>query len=171
MTPTDCANSIVAGIDGSTAAINAANWARRSDQQRDPLRLVQVVRTKASTPGEDDHLGTQYAETALHAAHAAIQVSGKPVKVDTAIRRGEVDVTLIGESRGAAMICVGSVGIGHTASLLLGSTAVALAKHARCPVAIIRTDGQPSPGKQTSGRSPTTNCIGGLATGSHATPT
>jgi nucleotide-binding universal stress UspA family protein len=27
MTPTDCANSIVAGIDGSTAAINAANWA------------------------------------------------------------------------------------------------------------------------------------------------
>jgi nucleotide-binding universal stress UspA family protein len=151
MTPSACASSIVAGLDGSIAAINAANWAIDEAISRDiPLRLVEVVRAEgaSTTPGEDDHLGTQYAETALHEAYAAIEAAGKPVKVDTAIRRGDVDVTLIEESRGAAMICVGSVGIGHAVSRLMGSTAVALAKHAQCPVAIIRTDGQPSRGKQ-----------------------
>jgi nucleotide-binding universal stress UspA family protein len=148
MTPTEPASSIVVGIDGSTAAINAANWGVDEAISRDiPLRLVQVVRDERAS-GEADNLETQYAEMALHAARAAVQGRGKRVKVDTAIRRGDVDMTLIEESRGAAMICVGSVGIGYAASWLLGSTAVALAKHAQCPVAIIRTDGQPSGGKQ-----------------------
>ncbi|SPM32229.1 hypothetical protein MRAB57_26 [Mycobacterium rhizamassiliense] len=151
MRPTDCAGPIVVGIDGSTAAINAAHWAIDEAIGRAiALRLVQVVRAEAASTagGEDDDLATQYAETALHAAHTAILASGRPVKVDTAIRRGDVDLTLIQESRGAAMICVGSVGIGHVASRLLGSSAVALAKHAHCPVAIIRTDGEPPHGKK-----------------------
>ena len=145
------AKSIVGCIDGSTAAINAAQWAVDEAISRDiPLRLVQVVGADdgSSTAGADDHLETQYAETAMHAACSAVQRSGKPVKVDTMIRHGDVDMTLIEESRGAAMICVGSVGIGYAASRLLGSTAVALAKQAHCPVAIIRTDGQVSGGKQ-----------------------
>jgi nucleotide-binding universal stress UspA family protein len=151
MKPTDCARAIVVGIDGSTAAINAAQWAIDEAISRAiALRLVQVVRAEAASTagGEYDHLATQYAEAALHAARTAIQASGRPVKVDTAIRRGDVDLTLIEESCGAAMVCVGSVGIGHVASRLLGSSAVALAKHAHCPVAIIRTDGEQSNGKQ-----------------------
>ena len=52
---------------------------------------------------------------------------------------GPVDTALINESRNAAMICVGSVGIGPIARALLGSTASALAEKAHCPVAIIRT--------------------------------
>ncbi len=144
MKPTDCARPIVVGIDGSTAAINAAHWAVDEAISRAvPLRLVQVMHA-----GEDDHLAMQYAETALHTAHAAIQAGGGTVDVRTAMRRGDVDRTLIEESGRAAMICVGSVGIGHAASLLLGSSAVALANHAHCPVAIIRTDGEPSDGKQ-----------------------
>jgi nucleotide-binding universal stress UspA family protein len=151
MKPTACAGPIVVGIDGSIAAINAAHWAiDEAIGKATPLQLVQVVRAEeASTAsGKDDHLATQYAETALHAADAAIQADGRPVNVHTAIRRGDVDLTLIEESCHAAMICVGSVGIGHAASWLLGSSAVALAKHAHCPVAIIRTDGEPSDGKQ-----------------------
>ncbi len=150
MKPTDCARQIVVGIDGSIAAINAAQWAIDEAISRAiPLRLVQVVHAEeaSTTLGEDDHLATQYAETALHAAHATIQASGRPLKVHTAIRRGHIDSTLIEESCHAAMICVGSIGIGHAASRLLGSSAVALAKHAHCPVAIIRTDGEPRDGK------------------------
>jgi nucleotide-binding universal stress UspA family protein len=151
MEPTASASPIVAGIDGSIAAINAAHWAVDEAIGRGTsLRLVQVVRAEESSApsGEDDYLATQYAETALHAAHAAILASGRPVNVHTAVRRGDVDRTLIEESCHAAMICVGSVGIGHAASRLLGSSATALAKHAHCPVAIIRTDGEPSDGKQ-----------------------
>ncbi|HXY66632.1 MAG TPA: universal stress protein [Mycobacterium sp.] len=151
MKPTERALPIVVGIDGSNAAINAARWAIDEAIGRAvPLRLVEVLRADeaSSASGEDDHLAMQYAETALHTAHAAIRAGGRPVNVDTAIRRGDVDLILIEESRRAAMICVGSVGIGHAASRLLGSSAVALAKHAHCPVAIIRSDGEPSHGKQ-----------------------
>jgi nucleotide-binding universal stress UspA family protein len=151
MEPTASARPIVAGIDGSIAAINAASWAVDEAIGRGTsLRLVQVIRAEDSSTacGEDDHLATQYAETALHAAHAAIQASGRPIDVDTTIRRGDVDRALIEESCHAAMICVGSVGIGQVASRLLGSSAVALANHAHCPVAIIRTDAEPSDGKQ-----------------------
>lgn len=147
MRSTACDSPIVVGIDGSTAAINAAEWAIDEAISRAvPLRLVHVVHAeeKSSASGEDDHLAMQYAESALHAADAAIQASGRPVDVDTVIRRGDVDLTLIDESCHAAMICVGSVGIGHVASRLLGSSAVSLAKHAHCPVAVIRTDGEPS---------------------------
>jgi nucleotide-binding universal stress UspA family protein len=46
---------------------------------------------------------------------------------------------LLAESRDAAMVCVGSTGIGRFARALLGSTVAELAEAAHCPVAIIRT--------------------------------
>ena len=151
MEPAISARPIVAGIDGSIAAINAAKWAMDEAIGRGTsLRLVQVVRAEepATDSGEDDYLATQFAETALHAAHAELGAADSPIDVHTTIRRGDVDRILIEESGHSAMMCVGSVGIGHAASRLLGSSAVALAKHAHCPVAIIRTDGEPSDGKQ-----------------------
>jgi nucleotide-binding universal stress UspA family protein len=81
----------------------------------------------------------EYAETALRIASAAMEATEKPVKVETAIRRGDPARVLIEESRDAAMLCVGSVGIGRFARALLGSTAAELAEGAHCPVAIIRT--------------------------------
>lgn len=133
------------------ASMNAADWAIDDAIHRGaPLRLVQVVPddAKSGMPVDDDYLAMQYAQTALHTAAIAIQTGYRPGEFSSAIRRGEVDVTLIDESCRAAMICIGSVGIGHAASRLLGSSAVALAKHAHCPVAIIRSDGEPSRGKR-----------------------
>ena len=68
---------------------------------------------------------------------------GKPIQVETAIRCGRPDCVLIDESRGAAMVCVGSEGKGPCARMPLGSTAAALAQHAHCPVAIVRSGGAP----------------------------
>jgi hypothetical protein len=62
------------------------------------------------------------------------------VKVETVIRRGDVDEALAEESRDASMICVGSVGVGRISRVLFGSTAVSLAARAHCPVAIVRTN-------------------------------
>ena len=64
---------------------------------------------------------------------------GKLVKVETAILRGNPATALIAESRNAAMVCVGSTGIGRFAKALLGSTVAELAEAAHCAVAIIRT--------------------------------
>jgi len=146
------AQRIVVGIDGSDAAINAAKWAVTEAVSRSiPLRLVHVVPERpAGTGPDDDGLEVEYAQTSLRAADAALQAMGEPVKVESDIVHGTPEGVLIDESRRAAMVCIGSVGIGWIASKLLGSTADAVARNAQCPVAIIRCD-RDAPDTQTPG--------------------
>jgi nucleotide-binding universal stress UspA family protein len=143
--------AVVVGIDGSQAAIQAAEWAvDEAVSQEIPLRLVQVIPEEVE-PAPLASVGNvrmelEYGETALRIASAAVEATGKPVKVQTAILQGDPAATLIAESRNAKMICVGSVGIGRFARAFLGSTAAELAEAAHCPVAIIRTQqSQPKP--------------------------
>jgi nucleotide-binding universal stress UspA family protein len=134
---------IIVGVDGSRAAINAAVWAIDEAISRDvPLRIVHVtqIRQASIAPKVQFSLQKEYAETALRQAHSAIEATGRPVKLETVVLRGDVDEALAEESRAASMICVGSVGIGRISRVLFGSTAVSLANRAHCPVAIIRTN-------------------------------
>jgi nucleotide-binding universal stress UspA family protein len=142
MTRPQSPRRIVVGIDGSEAAINAAKWAVPEAVSRDvPLRLINAIpQRRENAPADDDSLDIEYGETALRAASAALDALGQPVKIDTAIVRGSAQSALINESRDAAMICVGSVGIGWVARKVLGSTADAIAHKAHCPAAIIRTN-------------------------------
>lgn len=132
--------SIVVGIDGSQAAINAARWAVIEASSRDlPLRLVHVIEQGAgSASAADPDIGVEYAETVLREAEAAVHSGTELVKSETAMVRGSAGSALIDESRYAAMVCVGSVGIGRCSSMLFGSTAIVLARGAHCPVAIVR---------------------------------
>jgi nucleotide-binding universal stress UspA family protein len=142
---------VVVGIDGSQAAIQAAKWAVDEAVSREvPLRLIQIIAEQVE-PAPFASVGNvrmeqEFGETALRIATAAVEAVGKPVKVETAMLQGDPATTLLAESRHAAMICVGSVGIGRFARALLGSTAAELAETAHCPVAIIRTrQSQPKP--------------------------
>jgi nucleotide-binding universal stress UspA family protein len=141
--------AIIVGIDGSRAAIHATNWAIDEAISRDvPLRIAHVthIREASIAPKVQFSLDKEYAETALRQARAVIEATRKPVKVETAVLRGDVDETLAEESREASMICVGSVGVGRISRVLFGSTAVSLATRAHCPVAIIRaTNDAPAP--------------------------
>ena len=129
---------VVAGIDGSPTAINAAQWAIDEAISRSaPLRLVYV--TKPKHPSADDYYeDIHHGEASLRAAQAAVEAAGKPIKVETAILDGPTGPALVEASRDADLICVGSVGIGRYARSILGSTATDLAEKAHCPVAIIR---------------------------------
>ena len=79
------ARPIAVGVDGSKAALMAAEWAIAEAVSHEvPLRLVQVI-------GDgDDHDGREreYAEEALRLASAAVHACGKPV---TAIHCAGVD--------------------------------------------------------------------------------
>ncbi|MDT5107274.1 MAG: hypothetical protein QOI25_4787 [Mycobacterium sp.] len=133
---------IIVGVDGSRAAINAAVWAIEEAISRDvPLRIVHVTHIKQTSiaPKVQFSLQKEYAETALRQARAAIEATGRPVKVETVVLRGDVGEALAEESPDVSMICVGSVGVGRISRVLFGSTAVSLATRAHCPVAIIRT--------------------------------
>ena len=86
--------SVVVGIDGSQAAIQAAEWAVDEAVSREvPLRFVEVI-TEQVEPAPIASVGNvrmevEYAQTALRIAAAAVAADGKLVKVETAILRGD----------------------------------------------------------------------------------
>jgi nucleotide-binding universal stress UspA family protein len=127
--------SVVVGIDGSPAAIHAAQWAVDEAVSRDsPLRLIYILERHS----EAVRLETEYAETALLTASVAIEAIGHPVKIETTIIRGHPSAVLARQSQDAEMLVIGAFGAGHCTRKLLGSTAAALVRLARCPVAVIR---------------------------------
>jgi nucleotide-binding universal stress UspA family protein len=139
---------IVVGVDGSDAGIGAAEWAAKEAIHHDvPLRLVHVIQIPDGPMSSDRTNAAEhdYAESSLRAACLAVEETGLPVKIDTAVLYGDVDRALIAESSSATLICVGSVGIGRVANMLLGSTAAILAGEAHCPAAIIRCDEKSPP--------------------------
>jgi nucleotide-binding universal stress UspA family protein len=132
------APAVVVGVDGSRAATHAAQWAVDEAISRDiPLRLVYVIDPLdfSGARAHDDRLAA--AHTALHDAERAAAGTGKLVKIETEILRGKTLTKLLEESRSAAMVCVGSIGLNH-ACHGGNSVAAALAEEALCPVAVIR---------------------------------
>lgn len=120
------APSVVVGIDGSRASIQAALWAAVEAVSRDiPLRLVHVA----------DPL--ELSGAALYDAQRTVEATGAPAKIETEVLSGKPLAKLAEESRSAVMICIGSIGIEH-ACHGAGSVAAALPGLAHCPVAVIR---------------------------------
>ncbi|MEE6165967.1 MULTISPECIES: universal stress protein [unclassified Mycolicibacterium] len=141
MTTATDVGPVVVGVDGSQAAVAAALWAVDEAVHRDvPLRLVHVtgVPLEPSIPIDVYRPELHYGESALRAASSAIEATDKTVKVETDIRWGSPAAALVGESRSAAMVCVGSVGMGFLARRLLGSTAAELAENAHCTTVVVR---------------------------------
>jgi len=143
MDTTHRSRPIVVGVDGSQTAIEAARWAIDEAVNREvPLRLVHVTHQAAQpatlASADNERVHREYGENALRIAYDAVAASRKPVKVETAILRGNPTTALAVESREAHMICVGSVGIGRLSPAVLGSTAAKLARSAQCSVAIVR---------------------------------
>lgn len=133
------APSVVVGIDGSAAATQAALWAVDEAVSRDiPLRLVYVIDVadgRRDTEADHGHLAA--ARGALFAAQRTVERTGKPVKVETDVITGRPLGALAEESRSAAMLAIGSVGMKH-ACHGEGSVAAALPGLAHSPVAVIR---------------------------------
>lgn len=136
--------TVVVGVDGSHAATAAACWAVDEAVSRDvPLRLVYVIEEGPAARPASRGARVAAAHAALYVARRAVEGSGKPVKIETEVLRGRPLTRLIEQSRSAAMICVGSVGVRHARDGI-GSTAAALAEAALCPVAVIgRPAGRP----------------------------
>jgi nucleotide-binding universal stress UspA family protein len=144
------APTVVVGVDGSKAASNAACWAVDEAVSRDiPLRLVCVIESSHSSPAMANEGRLAAARSVLYDAQRAVEATGKPVKIETEILRGRPLTKLMRESRSAAMICVGCIGVNH-ANRGVGSLSAALAASALCPVAVIRRPAGPPATAQVS---------------------
>lgn len=139
---------IVAGVDGSPASMLAVCWAAREAELRArPLRLVHAYQFPFLQYPGGGHLAAERRGAAHHTARRWLQEAvevAMTVAPDLVPQTGlswqSVTTTLLAESTDAAMLVVGSRGVGGFTGLLLGSTANELAAHARCPVAVIRQE-------------------------------
>lgn len=147
--------AIVAGIDGSGSARTAAVWAAGEARRRGlRLQLVHVYAVPAAnTPGVSipreairagfESRGLEW----LSVAEKEVRDRYPGLAVESVAREGSAVPALIQESLGAAMVVLGSRGLGGFTGLLVGSTAVALAHDGHCPVVVAR-------GKQPDGSIP-----------------
>jgi nucleotide-binding universal stress UspA family protein len=139
---------IVVGCDGSDGSELALGWALQAARgRRAPVRIVNAVvppvnplPTHISYTPADPAVLMEAAEQTLGAALATARRTAPAVEVDTHMAYGEVAATLIEESIDAEMIVVGSRGLRGFSGLLVGSTGIALAAHAHCPVVVIRPE-------------------------------
>lgn len=132
---------VVAGVDGSSSALAAVMWAADECARRAvPLRLVHVSAGNLVSSGAGSDVTACLAESAI-----AARAVGPDVEITTEPVSGGATSLLIEESRHARLLVLGAHGLGNVRGLLVGSTAAALASHARCPLVIVRglaaTDG------------------------------
>lgn len=140
--------TVVVGIDGSSSALRAARWAAAEASRRSArLRLVycdvQSIVMVPDMPGvglTESFLESvrRQGEGWLQQAREAAEAAQPGIQVDVDFHSHPPANVFIEESRTAALVVLGSRGLGGFTGLLVGSVAVAVSTHASCPVAVVR---------------------------------
>ncbi|MFE0456776.1 universal stress protein [Streptomyces sp. NPDC058914] len=137
---------VVVGVDGSAESLAAVEVAARGARLRGVgLRVVHAflwpvmhvpVGPSPLGPSESG-LRTMVDQLVAEAVKRARSVAPE-VDVSHVVVTGEPLTVLEAQSRAAELVVVGSRGTGGFVGLLVGSTAVHLAAHGRCPVLVVR---------------------------------
>ena len=139
-------NEIVVGVDGSESAQAALRFALEEARVRNaPVRAVAVWHLPVAAYGggygpvdaDLEPAMQRVLEDAL--AKAAEHAAG--VDVEGLVREGAPAQILLEEARDAALLVLGSRGLGGFRGLLLGSVGQQCTHHAPCPVVIVRKPG------------------------------
>ncbi|GEC02405.1 universal stress protein [Streptomyces spinoverrucosus] len=132
-------NLVVVGADGSSSSLAAAEAAaREARRRRAELRVVYAF----SWPVRPMYapLDPSPFNRLVHDAAQRARSVAPEVEVTEAVVTGDAVSVLEAESRAADLVVVGSRGMGGFIGMLLGSTAVSLAAHSRCPVLVVREE-------------------------------
>jgi nucleotide-binding universal stress UspA family protein len=135
-------SKIVVGVDGSDGSARAVDWAI-AEATRYPAVLelatawmfpMALGYVFAKTPVEVRQQVERIAEMSVsHVAEVAPEVV-----VRSTLREAEAGPALVELSTGADLLVVGSRGHGGIHELLLGSVGTYCARHAHCPIVIVR---------------------------------
>lgn len=144
MSPSLDHRSVVVGYDGSGPSEAALAWAAKVADQRGST-LVVLHAAERITYTQDAGSGAWAAEEVLGEAkdiaargRDSVLKNYPDLQVETAGSLFTAKVALGEVSTHASMMVLGSHGRGRIGTLLLGSTAYAIAGYARCPVIIVR---------------------------------
>jgi nucleotide-binding universal stress UspA family protein len=146
---------ILVAVDGSAESDAAVRWAAREAELRDsPITLAHVVVPVVtswpvrSLQAEFNEWQEDNARQVLEQGEKILQSSlGAPelASVGAEVLQDYAVPALVGASRDARMIVVGSRGMGAFGRTLLGSVSGGVVRHARCPVAIVHAEEAQSP--------------------------
>lgn len=147
-TPVVEASDVVVAVDGSPASNNAVRWAANTAAKRDvPLRLAssytlpQFLYSEGMVPPQElyDDLQRETLRKIDDAREIALSVN-PDLRIGHAVAEGSPIDMLLEMSRDAAMIVMGSRGLGGLSGMVLGSVSGAVVSHASCPVVVVRED-------------------------------
>ncbi|GLZ35355.1 universal stress protein [Lentzea sp. NBRC 105346] len=142
---------VVVGVDGSSSALAAVKWAAdECARHHAPLRLVHgyLLPTRGypeivMAGNEIRHAIEAQAHAWLAEARAAARAAAPDIEITTSVVFSGAVGLLVEESRSARLMVIGSQGLGNVTGLIVGSTALALASHGKCPLVVYR--GTPVP--------------------------
>jgi nucleotide-binding universal stress UspA family protein len=139
---------IVVGVDGSKSSRDALAWALAESRSRDgQVRVVGAWRVDTMIyaapymPPIEGGISQSFeraAEMAIAESLEAMGDAAEGVDVEQKIVEGAAAHILIQQAENAELLVVGSRGHGGFAGLLLGSVSEQCARHAPCPVVIVR---------------------------------
>jgi nucleotide-binding universal stress UspA family protein len=139
----DSVNPVVVGVDGTDNAIRAACWAAAVAQKlgapvhivharpyagRNPSDVIAAVRSCEMSAQEER------ASAILEEAGRAVRADHRDLRITTAHVSEAVDRLLVDLSQHARLIVLGCDDVSVAAALLIGSTTLAVAANAMCPV-------------------------------------
>ncbi|MEV4410499.1 universal stress protein [Catellatospora sp. NPDC049609] len=137
---------VVVGVDGSPPATVALRWAADEAALRGlPLKIAYVSEDPAPREGTstEDVALTSAGHKVTDHAMAEVRELHPDITLTTQVLRDDPAHGLIRESETASMVVVGSRGHGGFHDLMLGSTSLQVAMHAKSAVAVVRPPATP----------------------------
>lgn len=142
--------SVVVGVDGSEHSDRALEWAAgEAASERRPLVLVHATFPPSPGAGWCHEVGevtraelisaiTRDAHLMLERAAARVRGAHPCLEVHEVVRLDDAREALLDAAADAHVLVLGSRGLGPIRQLLLGSVSMAVSKHARAPVVVVR---------------------------------
>ncbi|UOX90621.1 universal stress protein [Amycolatopsis sp. FBCC-B4732] len=129
---------VLAGVDASEASFAAVRWAAEEAMRRDvTLRLVHASVFDDTPPRAHEELLLEHVHRWLRRAADVAREQVPGVRVETAVRLGLAVDLLLEEAADAALVVLGSHGLGGLRGALIGSVALRVAAEAPCPVVVV----------------------------------
>ncbi|MGZ4426763.1 MAG: universal stress protein [Nocardioidaceae bacterium] len=135
--------SVVVGVDGSPQSDTAIAWAVEYARARNaPLLVVNGAGDDGSVMipdrSEAREMLSRHAHEITHRALGKVRELAPDLDVAVAMPYEDPRQALLDLAVDAPMMVVGTRGRGPVKSLLMGSTSIAVAEHAKCPVTVVR---------------------------------
>jgi nucleotide-binding universal stress UspA family protein len=129
---------VVVGYDGAADSDRAVDWAvRAGEQYRRPVLVIVVAPDEAilttAVIGWDDEMVRNIAE---RARQRLAKAGATDATVE--VRAGAAAAVLVAAGREASMVVLGTRGHGVFADAMIGSVSQHVARHAPCPVVVVR---------------------------------